>query len=133
MKRREKEKAGKPHTPTKRESIPPKYINWKSPAYWPLIDQVVRQQIGKPNLSEIVRQLRERDPQFDHFSHRRLSEWRDPLVKDKIVWSEKTINEVRKEFLPGGIQTRFSIFVSLSPSHLISAADNSIACSPWYT
>ena len=117
VKQRKKAKAGKLYTPTKRESAPPKNINWKSPAYWSLIDQAAREQVGKPNLSALVRQLRERDKTFEWLSHQRLSEWRDPLFPDEIRWSEKTLNEVRKEFLPGGIQTRFNIFVSPSPSH----------------
>jgi hypothetical protein len=113
MKRREKTKAGKVYTPTKQESAPHTYINWKSPTFWPLIDQAARRQIGKPNLSDLVKQLQQLDDRFIHLTHRRISEWRDPSVKDRIVWSAKTLDEVKKGFLPGGIQTRFDIFVSV--------------------
>jgi hypothetical protein len=113
VKRQEKEKVGKVFKPTKRESATHTYINWKSPSLWPLIDQAARQQVGKPNLTNIIKQLRQQDPRFNHLNHQRISEWRDASVKDKIVWSEKTLNEVKKGFLPGGIQTRFDIFVSI--------------------
>lgn len=113
VKRKEKEKTGEVYKPTKRESTPHTRINWKSPAFWPLIDQAAKQQMGKPNLTELIKQLQQRDARFNHLTHQRTSEWRDPPVKDKIVWSEKTLNEVRKGFLPGGIQTRFNIFVSV--------------------
>ena len=102
----------KVYKPTKKESAPQKYINWKSPTFWPLISQVAKQQVGKPNITSLLRQLRWRDARFIHLSQQRLGEWRDRSVKDQIVWSEKTLEEVKKGFLPGGIQTRFNIFVS---------------------
>ena len=109
---KEKEKLGKVYKATKRESTPHTY--WKSPSLWPLIDQTARQQVGKPNLTNLVKQLQKQDPRFNHLNHQRISEWRDPSVKDRIVWSEKTLNEVKKGFLPGGVQTRFDVFVSIS-------------------
>jgi hypothetical protein len=30
-----------------------------------------------------------------------------------MVWSKKTLADVQKEFLPGGNQTRFNVFVSV--------------------
>lgn len=120
MKRQKTTKAGKDYKPTKHESTLPKYINWKSPAFWPLIDQAARQQVGKPNHSELVKQLQQQDLRFTHLSHRRIGEWRDPLIKDKIVWSQKTLDEVKKGFLPGGIQTRFDVFVSIFPQSDVS-------------
>jgi hypothetical protein len=113
VKQQEKEKAGKVFKPTKRESATHSYINWKSPSLWPLIDQAAKQQVGKPNLTNLIKQLRQQDPRFNHLNYQCISEWRDALVKDKIVWSEKTLKEVKKGFLPGGIQTRFDIFVSI--------------------
>ena len=113
MKRRKVEKTGKPYKSTKEESTPPTYINWKSPAFWPLIDQAAKQQVGRPNHSELIKRLQQQDSRFTHLSHRRIGEWRDPLVKDRIVWSKKTLDEVKKGFLPGGIQTRFDVFVSI--------------------
>jgi hypothetical protein len=68
--------------------------------------------VGVPNLTELVKELQRQDVRFIHLRQQRLSEWRDGTVKNKIVWSEKTIEEVKKGFLPGGIQTRFNIFVS---------------------
>jgi len=47
-------------------------------------------------------------------------------IKDRIVWSEKTLNEVKKGFLPGGMQTQFDIYVSTFYD-LISLIDNSTA------
>jgi len=114
VKRQEKEKVGKVYKPTKRKSASHTYINWKSPSLWPLINQAARRQVGKPNLTNLIKQLRQQDLCFNHLNHQRISEWRDPSVKDRIVWSEKTLNEVKKGFLPGGIQTRFDIFVSIS-------------------
>jgi len=105
-------KEGKVYKPTKKESIPPKYINWHSPSLWPLIDQAARQQGGKPNLTELLRQLQQRDARFIRLSQQRLGEWRDKSVTDRIVWSKKTLEKVQKGFLPGGIQTHFNIFVS---------------------
>jgi hypothetical protein len=76
-----------------------------------MIDRAVRMYVGKPNLSEIVRTLQSRDPRFNHLSHQRLSDWRDKTKKE-FVWSKETLHEVAKEFLPGGNQTRYNIFVS---------------------
>lgn len=104
--------ADKVYKPTKEESTPPVYINWKSPAFFPLIDHAAKQQDGKPNHSALVKHLQQQDPRFIHLSHRRIGEWRDPAFKDRIVWSQKTLDEVKKGFLPGGIQTRFDVFVS---------------------
>jgi len=112
VKRQERVKAGKVYKPTKKESTPYTHINWKPPAFWPLIDQAARQYIGKPNLTELIKQLWQQDDRSNHLKHQRISEWRDPSVKDRIVWSEKTLNEVKMEFLPGGMQTQFDIFVS---------------------
>ena len=77
-----------------------------------MIDQAVQEQIGKPNLTEVIKTLQSRDTRFRLLSHQRLSEWRDKTRNDKIVWSEKTLLEVQKGFLPGGDQTRFNVFVS---------------------
>jgi hypothetical protein len=77
-----------------------------------MINQVVNEQVGKPNLSEIVRTLQHRDNRFQYLTHQRLSDWRDKSYKNKIVWSEKTLLEVEKGFLPGGDQTCFNVFVS---------------------
>lgn len=87
-------------------------INWKSPTFWPVIDQVVKEQIGKPNLSEIIWILQSQDKCFEHLSHQRLSDWQDKTQKNKIVWSKETLLDVEKGFLPGGNQTRYNIFVS---------------------
>jgi hypothetical protein len=113
LKELEANKAGETYKPTKEESTPPAYINWKSPAFWPLIDWAAKQQVGKPNHSELIRTLQWLDPRFEHLSHRHIGEWRDMSVTEKIVWSQKTLDEVKKGFLPGGIQTRFDIFVSI--------------------
>ena len=112
VKRQERVKAGKVHKPTQKESTPYTRISWTSPALWPLIDQAARRYIGKPNLTELVKRLRQQDDRFNHLKHQRISEWRDPSVKDRIVWSEKTLNKVKMGFLPGGMQTQFDIFVS---------------------
>ena len=32
-------------------------INWKSPTFWPMIDQATKEQVGKPNLTEIIQTL----------------------------------------------------------------------------
>ena len=61
MKRREKVKAGKPYKPSKRDEAPQKTINWKSPTYWPIIEMAARQQIGKPSLTKLVKQLQKQD------------------------------------------------------------------------
>jgi hypothetical protein len=112
LKHKEKEKAGQTYKPSKRDAIENQNINWKSPTFWPIIDQVVREQIGKPNLSEIIRILQSRDQRFKHLTHQRLSDWRDKTQKAKFVWSEKTLLDVQKGFLPGGNQTCFNVFVS---------------------
>ena len=77
-----------------------------------MIDQVVKEQIGRPNLSDIIRTLQSRDNRFEHLTHQRLSDWRDKTRKDKIVWSAETLRHVQKGFLPGGDQTRYNVFVS---------------------
>ena len=61
VKRRENVKAGKLHKPSKHNEAPYKTINWKSPTYWPTIEMAAWQQIGKPNLSKLVDQLRQQD------------------------------------------------------------------------
>ena len=112
LKRKEKEKTGQPYKPSKKSSKQSQNINWRSPTFWPMIDRVVKEQVGKPNLSEIIRTLQSRDKWFEHLTHQRLSEWRDKTQKDKLVWSEETLKEVQKGFFPGGNQTRYNILVS---------------------
>ena len=113
-KQKQKEMAGMVYKPTKCESAPLTYINWKSPSLWPLIDQAAKKQVGKPNLTQLIKQLRQQDSCVNHFNHQDISEWRDSSIKDRIVWSKKTLGEVKKGFLPGGIQTHFDVFVSVS-------------------
>ena len=113
-KQKQKEMAGMVYKPTKCESAPLTYINWKSPSLWPLIDQAAKKQVGKPNLTQLIKQLRQQDSCVNHFNHQDISEWRGSSIKDRIVWSKKTLGEVKKGFLPGGIQTHFDVFVSVS-------------------
>ena len=113
IKQREKEKAGKVHTLSKHDAASLKNINWKSPAYWPVIDAAARQQVGKPNLSALVKQLQRQHPHFYHLDHQRISEWRDRSIKDRIEWTKETIATVKMGFLPGGHQTHYNIFVSI--------------------
>ena len=75
LKRKEKEKAGQPYKPSKQSSKQSQNINWKSPTFWPMIDRAVKEQVGKPNLSEIIRTLQSRDKRFEHLTHQQLSEW----------------------------------------------------------
>ena len=77
-----------------------------------MIDQVVKEQIGRPNLSEIIQILWSRDNRFELLFHQRLSDWRDKTQSNKIVWSKETLQDVEKGFLPGGNQTRYNVFVS---------------------
>ena len=69
LKKKKKEKTGQPYNPSKHDSKQSQNVNWRSPAFWPMIDQVVKEQIGDPNLSDIVRTLKSRDNRFEHFSH----------------------------------------------------------------
>ena len=112
MKKEEREKASKKYTLSKHDAAPHKAINWKSPTFWPMIDMVAQQQAGKPDHSELINQLQQQDPCFEYLSHRQIGEWRDKSVKDKIQWSKETIASV-KEFLPGGHQTHYNVFVSI--------------------
>jgi uncharacterized Fe-S cluster-containing MiaB family protein len=113
MKRRESLKAKKPHKATKLSEASHKTINWRSPTFWPIIEMVARQQVGKPNLTRLVDQLQQCDSRFTYLSHQRISEWRDKSVKDRIEWTAETIAAVKQEFLPGGHQTRYNVFVSV--------------------
>ena len=45
MKRQESVKAKKPYKPTKRDEASHTAINWRSPAFWPLIEMTARQQL----------------------------------------------------------------------------------------
>jgi len=56
LKQKKKEKTGQPYT-SKHDSTQSQNVNWKSPTFWPMIDQAVKEQIGKPNLSEIIQTL----------------------------------------------------------------------------
>ena len=94
----------------KRDSAQSYNINWKSLTYWPMIERVVKEQIGKPNLSRIIQTLQDRDPRFNHLTHQRLSDWRDKTQKDKIIWSEQTLQDVRKGFCH---RSCFGIYTSL--------------------
>jgi hypothetical protein len=78
-----------------------------------MIEMAARKQVGKPNLTELVNQLRQQDNRFNYLTHRRISEWRNKSVKNRIEWSEETIALVKKEFLPGGHQTCYNVFVSI--------------------
>src|ERR1700679_2791674 len=111
MNRQESVKAGKAYKPSKRDEAPHKTINWRSPTFWPIIEMAARQQVGKPNHTKLVEQLRLYDPRFIHLSHQRIGKWRDKSIKDKFVWSKVTLAAVKKEFLPGGHQTRYNVFV----------------------
>ena len=113
MKQEKKEKAGKPYIASKHDAAPHTAINCKSPTFWPVIDAAAKEQIGNPNLSKLVAVLQQRDPHFKHLFHQWISEWRDKSVVDKIVWSKKTENAVKKEFFPGGHQTHYNVFVSI--------------------
>lgn len=77
-----------------------------------MIDQVVKECNGKQTLRDIVKTLQDRDARYMHFRYQRLSDWRDKNRNDRLVWSEATLLEVQKGFLPGGEQTRFNVFVS---------------------
>jgi len=61
----------------------------------------------------MVKELINRDSRFIHFNRQDLSKWRDSSIKDRLVWSKKTLAEVQKEFSPGGTTTCFDIFVSI--------------------
>jgi len=78
-----------------------------------MIEMAARQQVGKPNISKLLSQLQQQDPRFKHLSHQRVGEWRDKSVKDRFEWTQETIATVKKEFLPGGHQTRYNVFVSI--------------------
>ena len=60
LKKKEKEKTGQSYKPSKCDSIQSQNINWKSPIFWPMIDQAAKEQVGKSNLSEIIRTLQSR-------------------------------------------------------------------------
>ena len=116
LKQKENESTGKLYKPSKHDAKEMKHINWKTPTFWPIISQVVDKHnrgVGRPSLSAIVQDLQGRDKRFNFLSHQRLSDWRDKTHQDKIIWSEKTLSEVKKEFLPGGNQTHFDVFVSI--------------------
>ena len=113
IKRRESVKAKKVYKPSKHDEASHTAINWRSPTFWPIIEMAACQQVGKPNLSKLVNQLRQYDPRFAYLSHQRVSEWRDQSVKDRIEWTAETIAAVKQEFLPGGHQTRYNVFVSI--------------------
>ena len=51
----------------------------------------------------------------------------DKSHHDKIIWTEKTLSEVKKEFLPGGNQTRFDVFVSIYSSSIMCLTNMMIA------
>lgn len=83
--------------------------------------------VGKPSLAAVVRDLQDRDERFKYLSPQRLSDWRDKTQPNKIIWSEKTLLEVQKGFLPGGDTTRFNVFVSFSNFLYRNIADSKIA------
>jgi hypothetical protein len=112
LKQKEKKKSGQAYKPSKQDERESQNINWKSPVFWPMIDQAAKEQIGRPNLNELIRTLQRRDDQFKYLTHQRISDWRDKTQKDKLVWSEKTLEDVQKGFLPNGNQTCFNVFVS---------------------
>jgi hypothetical protein len=112
MRRQKIVKTDKPYKPTKLDVAPQKTINWKSPTFWPVIEMAARQQLGKPNINKLLDKLQQQDQRFTYLSHQRISEWRDRSIKDHFEWTEETIASVKKEFLPGGHQTRYNVFVS---------------------
>lgn len=112
LKRQEKEKAGKEYRPSKQDVAPHTTINWKSPVFWPIIERAALEQTGKPHIQNLLKTLKKIDPRFELLGHQRIGEWRDKSVNDRIVWSPETIATVKKEFFPGGHQTRYNVFVS---------------------
>ncbi|KAF9791280.1 hypothetical protein BJ322DRAFT_1017812 [Thelephora terrestris] len=69
VKRQESTKAGKTYKPTKQDEAPHKTTNWKSEIFWPMIETAAGQQIGKPNLTQLVSHLQQFDEGFEHLSH----------------------------------------------------------------
>jgi len=61
LKKRGKDHAGKPYKPSKCESVQSSNINWRSPIFWPIVDQAVREHVGTLNLASIVETLQQRD------------------------------------------------------------------------
>jgi hypothetical protein len=61
---------------------------------------------------DLLKKLKKIDPHFELLGHQRIGKWRDKSVKDRIEWSPETIATVKKEFLPGGHQTHYNVFVS---------------------
>ena len=123
LKKREKSRTGQQYKPSKRDSVKSIHINWKSPTYWPLLDQVVREAGPKTSLNDMVKTLQQRDERFSHFTHQRISDYRDKSQTHRVVWSKQTLQEVQKGFLPGGEQTRHNVFVSFLCSVCRSITD----------
>ena len=107
-----KEKTSQPYKPSKHDSTQSQNVNWKSPTFWPMIDQAVKEQIRKPNLSEIIWTLQSQDNWFQLLTYQRLSDWQNKTQMGKIFCSKETLHDVQKGFFPGGNQTCYSVFVS---------------------
>ena len=50
-------KTRKPYKTTKHNEASHTSINWQSPTFWPIVEMVAHQQVGKPNLTKLVDQL----------------------------------------------------------------------------
>ena len=54
LKQKEKDNVGQIYKASKRDSAQSHNINWKSPTFWPMINKAAMEQVGKPNLSNII-------------------------------------------------------------------------------
>lgn len=92
---------------------PMQRVHWTGPLLWPQIELAARQ-VGYPwSPTEIVQRLRKANPVFEHLSPRRISEWRNSDIGDRLVWEDRVLKSVKKKHKAGGTVTRVGILVSL--------------------
>ena len=89
-------------------------VHWMNPLLFQQIDFMARK-VGYPwSPTEIVRRLRAYNSEvFDRLDPRRISEWRNSDISDRLVWKDWVQANQKRKHRAGGISTRTGILVSM--------------------
>ena len=93
--------------------------------FWPMIERVAQQQIGKPNHSKLIKQLQQQDPHFEHLSHQRIGEWREEKCQkcreQNRISQQKHRKKVKGQEQKAGLQDESKIKLPVSEMFTMKA------------
>lgn len=82
---------------TKDRARPAKYVNWKSPTIFEIINRTAQKatHVGQANRRTIVEALRKENPIFEQLDDRTLGRWIDYESSiNRVVWKDSVMKEV---------------------------------------